>query len=66
MLTQVRPDAFAAYVPRTHTFKVILRDRLDQEDLYTIPTDSDRVCNVLNTIRALYPGRSVVDLWEVA
>lgn len=65
MLTQTRPDVLAAYVPRTHAFKVILRDRLDQEDIYTVKADNDRFCNLVALVRTLYPGRSIVDSWEI-
>lgn len=36
-----------AYLPTTHTFRLVLRDRLDQEHLGTIQIDRDRFCNVV-------------------
>lgn len=67
MLTAVKPQPqVLAYISKTHTFKVVLRDRFDQEDIYTIKADSDRFCNLVALVRVLYPGRSIVDSWEVA
>lgn len=66
MLTAVAPQPqLLAYVAQVHTFKVVLRDRLDQENIYTVKADTDRFCNLVAIVRAMYPGQAIVDSWEV-
>lgn len=55
-----------AYTPQVFTFRVVLRDKFDQETIHTIQTDSDRVCNVLSAVQQQFPRMPLVDLWEVA